>query len=152
MKRVMTVALVVALVTVFAGVALAQGPGYGRMGMGWGAAGGPGPHWMGARMGMGGPGMMGGGPGACPGFAAAAGAGAATQPTEAVTEEKAKELATAYADKYFKGYTVERVLPFQGRWATAYQVELKGPKGEKRILHVNPWGNVRPFGPLAAAD
>jgi hypothetical protein len=144
MKRVVTMVLVVAMVMAFAGIAFAQGPwGHGpRMGMGWGAAGGPGPGWMGGR-------MMGGGPGACPGFAAA---GGGTQAPEAVTEEKAKELATAYADKYFKGYTVERVLPFQGRWATMYQVELKGPKGEHRVLHVNPWGNVRPFGPLAAAE
>ena len=63
-----------------------------------------------------------------------------------------KELATGYAEKYFKGYTVERVLPFAGRMGTAYQVELKGPKGETRILHVNPWGGVRPFGPLAATE
>jgi len=27
-----------------------------------------------------------------------------------------------------------------------YSVELKGPKDEVRVLHVNPWGNVMPFG------
>lgn len=144
MKRVMTIVMVVAMVTLLAGVAFAQGPwGYGPrmgMGMGWGAAGGPGPGWMAGR--------MGGGPGVCPGFAAATGA---TAP-EAVTEDKAKALATEYADKYFKGYTIERVLPFEGRRGTAYQVELKGPGGDKRVLHVNPWGSVRPFGPLAAAE
>jgi hypothetical protein len=88
------------------------------------------------------------GSGTCPGLAAAG----STAAPDAVTEEKAKELATAYVDKYFKGFTIERVLPFQGRWATAYQVELKGPKGENRVLHVNPWGRVVPFGPLAEAE
>jgi hypothetical protein len=76
----------------------------------------------------------------------------APEATATVTEDKAKELATAYAATYFKGYTIERVLPFQGRFHTAYQVELKGPNGEKRVLHVNPWGGVRPFGPLAASE
>jgi hypothetical protein len=37
------------------------------------------------------------------------------------------------------------VVPFQGRRMSAYEVELKGPKGETRILHVNPWGEVVPF-------
>jgi len=133
MKRAMTVAVAAIFLGGLATVASAQ-PGWG----------GGGPGWMGGRMGM-----MGGGPGTCPGFAAATeGAPTAT----AVTEEKATTLATEYAAKYFKGYTVERVLPFEARRGTAYQVELKGPKGETRMLHVNPWGAVRPFGPLAAAD
>lgn len=137
MKRGMSVAMVLVLVGGFAAVATAQ-PGWGPM-MGGGNA------WMAGRMG-GGPGFAGG---TCPGLAAApGGAPAAT----AVTEEKATALATEYAAKYFKGYTVERVLPFEGRRGTAYQVEMKGPGGEKRILHVNPWGGVRPFGPLAAAE
>jgi len=38
------------------------------------------------------------------------------------------------------------VLPFTGHMGTAYQAELKGPKGETRVLHVTPWGGVRPFG------
>jgi hypothetical protein len=29
---------------------------------------------------------------------------------------------------------------------TMYQAELKGPNSEARVLHVNPWGNVMPFG------
>lgn len=29
---------------------------------------------------------------------------------------------------------------------TMYQAELKGPKDEARILHINPWENVMPFG------
>ena len=124
MKRALsvTVVVVVVLVAAFAGVALAWGPGMGR-GMGYG--------------------MMGGG--TCPGLAA----DTDPAPDAAVTEEKARELATAYAGKHFPGYKVERVLPFTGRFATAtmYQVELEGPKGETRVLHINRWGNVMPFGP-----
>jgi hypothetical protein len=29
---------------------------------------------------------------------------------------------------------------------TMYQAELKGSQGETRLLHINPWGNVMPFG------
>lgn len=150
MKRLIAVTLTAAMIGAFATVAAAQGPyGYGpHMGMGWGAMQGePGP--MAGRMAMMRARMAGGGPGMCR-YGALGTETPAT--TEAVTEDKAKELATAYVDKYFKGFTIERVLPFQGRWATAYQVELKGPKGEKRILHVNPWGQVRPFGPVAQAE
>ena len=49
------------------------------------------------------------------------------------------------------GATVERVLPSTGMRHTMYTVELKGPKGEVRTLHVTPWGGVRPFGPVASA-
>ena len=147
MKRLTATVVTMASVALLTGLAFGQGPYGPRMGMGpgWAVPGEMGGYGMPGRMGM----MrarMGGG--FCPGLE---GAGPEAAP-EAVTEEKAKELATAYVDKYFKGYTVERVLPFEGRWATAYQVELKGPKGEKRVLHVNPWGRVHPFGPLAAAD
>jgi hypothetical protein len=79
------------------------------------------------------------GPGACAGAGAMAGAAAAV-----VDQEKATALATEYAAKHLKGYAVERVLPFEGRFHTAYQVELKGPAGETRALHVTPWGGVRP--------
>ncbi len=125
MKRIMSVVLAIALVTVLAGVALAfMGPGGRAMGMGGGMMGGPGPAGC--------PGMTGTGP-------------AAT--AAPITEEKAKELATEYVEKYFKGFTVERVLPFTGmRGHTMYTVELKGPKDETRTLHINPWGNVMPFG------
>lgn len=146
MKRLMSVTMVLALVALVAGAALAYGPrgpmgpyGYGPM-MGAG--------WQGGPMG---PGRMGGwAGGGCPGWSAAQ--GQAGETPEAITEEKAQELATEYTSKYLKGFAVERVLPFAMRAGTMYQVELKGPKGEKRILHVNPWGQVRPFGPLAAAD
>jgi len=135
MKKAMSVALAIAMVAVLAGAVLAQGPGWGPM-MGGG---------RGPMMGGGGMGPWAGGPAACPGWSGAA-AG------EAVTEEKATELATEYANKYFKGFTVERVLPFTARWRTMYQVELRGPTGETRYLHVTPWGGVRPFGPLAATE
>ena len=126
MNKLLSAIAVAGGLAVFAGVASAQwggGPGGGRFGMG--------------------PGMMYGGPGWMMGGAPCA--GAQTAATE-VTEEKAKELATAYADKYLKGFTVERVLPFTGRLHTMYSVELKNQAGEIRTLHVNPWGNVIPFG------
>jgi len=135
MKRLVSVVLAIAVVTVLAGAAWAfMGPGGGRpMGMG------------GGMMGMGpGHGASGAGPGAsgCPGMT---GTGPAVAPAQ-ITEEKAKEVAKAYVEKYFQGFTVERVLPFTGMHHTMYTVELKGPKGETRTLHINPWGNVMPFG------
>ena len=137
MKRILSVAVVVLAALALAGEGFAQpmwGPMHGWMGQG----GGPGPG-----MGGWGPrGMMGGQAGACPMWA---GGAAGTEP-EAVTPEKAKELAQQYADQYLKGFTVERVLPFTGRRGTMYSVELKGPEGQVRTFHINPWGNVMPFG------
>ena len=69
-----------------------------------------------------------------------------TGATSAIDEAKAKELATAYAGQYLKGFTVDRVLPFTGGVHMMYSVELKNEAGEVRVLHVNPWGNVMPFG------
>ncbi|MBI2528377.1 MAG: PepSY domain-containing protein [Candidatus Rokubacteria bacterium] len=132
MRRILSTAVVAASVLVVAGAALAyMGPG--RMGMGPGSMMGPG---------MMGPGAMGGAaaPGMCPGMAAAQ-----TQAPARVTQEEAKALVEAYAQEHLPGFTVEKVLPFGGRGMLAYQVELKGPKGETRTLHVNPWGNVMPF-------
>jgi hypothetical protein len=80
-----------------------------------------------------GPGMM-GGPGS-------------TAQQSQITEDVAKQLAQQYADRYLKGYKVDKILPFTGMGGmTMYQAELKGPKDEERILHINPWGNVMPFG------
>jgi hypothetical protein len=124
MKKILSTIAVAGGLTLLSGVALAQwggGPG-GRMGPG--------------MMGGGGPGWMAGGA-PCAGFTGA---------TAEVTEEKAKELATDYANRYLKGFTVDRVLPFTGRFHTMYSVELKNDKGEVRTLHVNPYGNVMPFG------
>jgi hypothetical protein len=69
-----------------------------------------------------------------------------TSATE-ITEDKAKELAQQYADKYLAGFTVDKVLPFTGMHRTMYSVELKNAAGEVRTLHINPFGNVMPFGP-----
>jgi hypothetical protein len=135
MKRFLSVALPVTAVVLLAGVAFAQmgGPMAGGMGRGMG------------------PGMMGGGmmgPGGqagqwnCPGMAA----GGQQTPAAQITEEKAKELAQQYADQYLKGFTVEKVLPFTGMHGTMYSVELKGPEGQVRTFHINPWGHVMPFG------
>lgn len=166
MKRVLTVAIPIALVAVLAGLAYAQmgwGPGPGTMGpgpgmMGPGAGWGPpGPDWgqrgpgwghMGyGHMGPGmmGPGWSGGGPGwyGCPGASWPGRYGS----REAVSVDQAKERAQQYADQYLQGFTVDKVLPFAGMGgATMYSVELKGPNDEGRILHVNPWGNVMPIG------
>lgn len=145
MKRILSVVLAAAVVVVLAGAALAfMGP-MGGQGMGGGMMG------MGPGMGMG-RGMMGATPGpgqtGCPGLT---GAGQTTQTP--ITEEKARELAQQYVDQYLKGFTIERVLPFTGMHHTMYNVELKGPKGETRTLHVNPWGNVIPFGgPVARTE
>ena len=129
MKKWIAIGSVVGVFAALTGVAFAQmgwGPGYG---MGWG-------H---------GPGMMGWGPGA--GQYACPGAAAADPTADKVTDESAKQIAQQYAEKYLKGYTVDKVLPFTGmRGWTAYSVELRGPKDELRILHVNPWGAVMPFG------
>jgi hypothetical protein len=125
MKKLLSVAVVAGGLMLIGSAALAQwggGPGRGGMGPGFMAGGGRG--WM-----------AGGAP-----CAGAANAGAE------VTEEKAKELATAYADQHLEGFTVDRVLPFTGRFRTMYAVELKNSAGEVRTLHVNPFGNVMPFG------
>jgi hypothetical protein len=128
MKRVLGVAVGVMLVAA-TGAAFAHGPGM----RGWMMGGGP----------MGGPmmGGSGGGPAGCPGWT-----DAGVTAGEPVTEEKAKALAQEYADTYLKGYTVEKVLPFAGGRGRAYSIELKGPNDETRVLHVNPFGGVMPFG------
>ena len=123
MKRFLMVAGSVVAVVVLAGVAVAQ-MGRGPM------AGGMGPGMMGPMVGAGG----------CPGMTGMD----AAQPS--LTEEKAKEAAQAYADKYLKGFAVEKVLPFTGMHGLMYSVEMKGPNEEVRTFHVNPWGNVMPFG------
>ncbi len=139
MKRFLTVAVAVGAVVALAGIASAHMPWGGGYGGGWGM----GPGMM---YGGGGPGGAGGGFG-CRGWGAAGGAvDQQGQPVSQVTPDKAKEVAQAYAKQYLPGFNVERVLPFQRRFATMYQAELKGPGGETRILHVNPWGNVMPFG------
>lgn len=143
MKRFLSVVAAVTGVLLVTGVAFAHmGMGMGMGHMHGGAGGGPG--WMHGGAG-GGPGLMGPGAGgfACPGYQAAATQG---QTPGAVTEDEAKALVDEYVKAYLPGFTVEKVVPFQGRRMVAYQAELKGPKGETRLLHVNPWGQVMPFG------
>ncbi len=133
MRKLVVSTFVVGVIAAVASAALAFGPG-----------GGYGPGYMMGRGMMGAWDGQGAGPGGftCPGWAGASG-----QAQQQVTEDQAKAAATEYVTKYFPGYSIERVLPFAGRFRTMYQVELKGPKGESRLLHVNPWGQVRPFGP-----
>ncbi|HEX9880864.1 MAG TPA: PepSY domain-containing protein [Candidatus Binatia bacterium] len=133
MKKTIGILVAGGALVLLVGAATAQwqgGYGPGRGGeMGYG---------MGYAMG-GGPGMgRGFGPGNCPGW---------SQPASVeITLEKAKELAQHYADQYLPGYKVDRVLPFGGGGHTAYAVELKSADGELRTFHVNPFGNVMPFG------
>jgi hypothetical protein len=140
MKRLVSVAVVLMAVLALAGEGLADPaawPGWHRMGGGPGV----GPGAMGPWMGRGG--MM---RGQADGWNCPMAAGATASELKAVTPERAKELAQEYADKYLAGYTVERVLPFTMPRGTMYSVELKGPDGQLRTFHVNPWGNVMPFG------
>jgi len=126
MRRALIGVLGAATLLFLTGIASAQ--------MGWGPMG---PGMMGLGMGWG----PGGGYG-CPGSE-----GFGQAEATPVTEEQAKELAQQYADRYLKGFTVDKVLPFTGmRGATMFSIELKGPKDEFRVLHINPWGNVMPFG------
>jgi hypothetical protein len=125
------VALVLTGMLTLPGAALAQNHyGYGY-----------GPGMMGGY-GMG-PGMMGWwGGGGVPGYNAP---GVPPQQNQ-LTTEQAQGLAQQYADQYLKGFKVDKVLPFNVPMGTAYSVELKGPKNEVRVLHINPWGNVVPLG------
>lgn len=115
----------IALVTLVGGGASAQVGSGSQMGHGTMC-----PGTMGPTMGPGmGPGMM-GPPGAAQ-----------------ITEDKAKAVAQQYANNYLQGFTVDKVLPFTtGMGMTMYSAELKGPQGEYRTLHVNPWGGAMPCG------
>ena len=141
MKKWFGLAMGIALVALLAGAAFAQG-GWGQQ-MGPGMMGYPCQGMMGSGMGWGqmGPGMM--GPGMGSGQMGMMGSAGGAQ----ITEEKAKELAQQYASNYFKGYTLDKVLPMtNGMGMTMYSAELKGPQGDLRILHINPWGGVMPYG------
>jgi hypothetical protein len=48
-------------------------------------------------------------------------------------------------DEKLKGFTIEKVVPSTGMPRTMYTIELKGPKGESKTLHVSPFGHVMPF-------
>jgi len=139
MKKLIFASLIISMA--LGAAVYAQAPG--EYGPGWG---------MGWGQGMG-PGTMRGGQGPY-GQPPCAGWGGPGSAQSQITEEGAKAAAQQYADKYLKGYKVERVLPFTGIGIgmTMFQAELAGPEGEARLLHVNPWGNVMPFGgPQAGA-
>ena len=87
-----------------------------------------GPHMMAQGRGPMGPGMH-------------RGAMNATQ----VSEDQAKAIAQKYVDEQLEGYTIEKVVPSTGMPRTMYTVELKGPKGESKTLHISPFGHVMPF-------
>ena len=132
MRKLMFVSLMLSLA--LGAAAYAQAPG--EYGPGWG---------MGWGYGMG-SGMMRGGPGPYSQSPCGSWTGPGSTQSQ-ITDENAKIAAQQYADKYFKGYKVERILPFTGMGGmTMFQAELTGPNGESRLLRVNPWGNVMPFG------
>lgn len=142
-----TIVAIAAALLLGGALVYAQAPGWGQGGgPGWGPGWGPGmgPGWS---QGMG-PGMMGPGwgQGMGPGMMRGYGpyGGPEYGPSEAISLDKAKEIAAQYTEKYMKGFTVERVLPFTGMRHTMYAVEVRGPKDEVRFLHINPWGGVMP--------
>jgi hypothetical protein len=129
MKTVLTVTLTIAAMVVLAGAALAfMRPGHGPGGMRHAMMMPMGPQMMGQGQGPMGPGMHGG----------------AMNPTP-VSEDQAKAIAQKYVDEQLKGFTISRVVPSTGMPRTMYTVELKGPKGESKTLHISPFGHVMPF-------
>ena len=129
MKTVLTVTVTIVAMVVLAGAALAfMGSGHGPGGMGHGMMMQMGPQMMAQGAGPMGPGMHGG-------------AMNATQ----VSEDQAKAIAQKYVDEQLKGFTIEKVVPSTGMPRTMYTVELKGPKGESKTLHISPFGHVMPF-------
>jgi hypothetical protein len=145
MKKALGVALVAVLVLGISGAAMAWWGGPG-MGMGYGPQGrgaGWGPGMMGARGGRG-PGA--GGPGFGPGAGPCWQQGTQGVTATAIDEAKAKDIANDYVAKNLPGYKVEKLVKFERPRGAMYQVEVKGPKDEVRYLHINPFGNVIPFG------
>jgi len=139
-KKILGVALVGMVVLAVTGMAMAQ---WGGPGMGMG------PH--GAMMGS----AAGSGPGMGMGRRAGSGPGggmcmqqrgAAAATATAIDDAKAKEIVKEYVSKNLSGYQVDKLVKFDRPRGSMFQVELKGPKGEVRYLHINPWGDIRDFG------
>ena len=122
MRRAFGVIVAGAAVLLLVGASFAQ--------MGGGMSGGMGGGMMGG--GHMGSGMMGGD----------TGKGSAPE----ITAEQAQQAAAEYVSQYLPGFAVTRTVPLTGMHMTMYQAELSGPGGETRTLHINPWGNVMPFG------
>jgi hypothetical protein len=129
MKTVLTVAVTIAAMVALAGAALAfMRPGHGPGGMGHGMMMYMGPHMMAQGAGPMGPGM-------------GHGMMSATQ----VNEDQAKAVAQKYVDEQLEGFTIEKVVPSTGMPRTMYTIELKGPNGESKTLHISPFGHVMPI-------
>ena len=129
MKKVLIIVAAVAAVFAVAHAAVAfMGPSHGP-GMGHGMMMRIAPQMMAQAGGPMGPGMH--GPGAMNGAQ--------------VTEDQVKTLAQKYVDEQLKGFTIEKVVPSTGMPRTMYTVELKGPKAERKTLHISPFGHVIPF-------
>lgn len=126
------------VVAAVVGFVLAGGAAFAQMGPGWGGGQAQGNWPMGWGYGPSGYGPCGPmGPGMMGSVAQAA----------PIDIDKAREVAQQYVNQYLKGYSIDTILPFTGGMGyTMYSVELKGPNGEGRILHVNPWGAVMPMG------
>jgi hypothetical protein len=134
MKKVLAGIVVIAAVAVVAHAALAfMGPGH-RPGMGY-------PMMQMA------PPMMAQGTGGPIGPGMHRGAMNATQ----VSADEARAIAQKYVDEQLAGYTIENVVPSTGMPRTMYTVELNGPKGERKALHVSPFGQCRAVPRPAAA-
>lgn len=128
MKKVLAVVVAIAAVVVVAHAALAFMTPRHWAGMGHPMMMQMGPHMMGQGAGPMGPGMHRGAPDAAQ-----------------VSEDEAKAIARKYVDEQLKGYTIETVTPSTGMPRTMYTVELKGPKGEGKTLHISPFGHVMPL-------
>lgn len=122
-----------------AGAALLWLVGASSAQMGGGMSGGMGGGMMGGG-GMGGGMTDGGHTGS--GMMGDTGKGSAPE----ITAEQARQAAVEYASQYLPGFAVTRTVPLTGMHMTMYQAELSGPGGETRVFHINPWGNVMPFG------
>ena len=128
MKKVLAVVVAIAAVVVVAHAALAFMAPRHWAGMEHPMTMQMGSHMMGQGAGPIGPGMHHG-----------------AMPATQVSEDEAKAIARRYVDEQLTGYTIETVTPNTGMPRTMYTVELKGPKGEGKTLHISPFGHVMPF-------
>jgi outer membrane protein OmpA-like peptidoglycan-associated protein len=82
---------------------------------------------------------------------------------EKITEDEARDLAQAYGNKNLPGYKVVRPSGYGGGYETTcyqmtsnggyqilysveYSIDLTTPKGDRRNVRVDQFGNVTPFG------
>ena len=82
---------------------------------------------------------------------------------EKITEDEARDLAQAYGNKNLPGYKVDRPYGYGGGYNTTcyqmtsnggyqilysveYSIDLTTPKGDRRNVRVDQFGNVTPFG------